>query len=168
MNHWKHLHILILLVVVLVSCKEENAPSEIAEGKLNFRVTNSLAIPNHMIEVDIAGDQFVVTRRDNNKEAIESRGRFSSDELASIWNLIDSIDWKQMNDDDVLGLDGTSYRIRFGEQEYKIWTPEHDTETRKLSTVIEFKTFLWEIAKISFGEQGGAHQSTTRSESKSK
>ena len=153
MNLLKHPYALIALAVALVSCREVEVPSEISKGQLMLRVTNSLAIPNHEVGVEISGDQIVVTRRDNNKKGTESSDRLSPDEAASIWKSVDSINWRSVEKDDALGLDGTSYLVRFGEREYEVWTPESDTKERELSGLLDLKSLLWRIADIPAGEQ---------------
>src|SRR6056297_668454 len=143
MNPWKQVCALIALTVLLFGCKETEVPSEVSQGQLVFRVINSLAIPNHEVGIEISRDQITVTRHDNNKKTIESSGLLSPEELASIWRAVDSIDWKNVDEDDVLGLGGTSYFVRFSEREYEVWTPENDTEARGLSSLLELKSLLW-------------------------
>ncbi|MDP0492007.1 MAG: hypothetical protein Q7Q71_13235 [Verrucomicrobiota bacterium JB023] len=84
---------------------------------------------------------------------MESSDHLSPEEVASIWKSVDSINWRSVDKDDVLGLDGTSYLVRFGDREYEVWTPESDTDERELSNLLDLKSLLWRIADIPTGEQ---------------
>lgn len=151
---WKHVCILIGLAGALICCKEAEVPSEVAQGQLEFHVINSLAIPNHEVRIEVTSDQIITIRKDINRKAVKSRVLLSAEELSLIWRSVDLINWKRVSDDDdVLGLDGTSYLIRFGEQEYEVWAPEHDTEPRGLSGLLELKSLLWGTGKIPTEEQ---------------
>ena len=140
-------------LLLLGGCKNDS-PSSYAHGKLTLEVTNSLAIPNHRVRIEIEGDQLSITRQDSSGESVESEDQLTEEGLAEVWKSVDSIDWRTVQKDRVLGLDGTTYLVKFGDKEYEVWTPESDTEERGLSNLLKLKSLLWTMAGITSGEQG--------------
>ncbi len=116
---------------------------------MSLEVTNSLAIPNHSVAINISGDELFVTRQDRDGERIEASKVLTAEDLEALWVSVDAVDWRSVKKDDVLGLDGTTYRIRFGGQDFKVWTPEDNTEERNLAELVKLKKLLWRIAAIS-------------------
>jgi hypothetical protein len=155
----------LVVATLLCNCRAD-PPSHTAHGRISLEVTNSLAVPNHRVQLSVSGDQLSVTRQNNDGAPLETSRELTAEELAAVWTFVDAVNWSAVKKDKVLGLDGTTYRISLGNDEFNVWTPDSDTESRDLTRLIELKTLLWRIAEIKQGEQAGTGQSATWPESK--
>jgi hypothetical protein len=156
----------LVVAALLCSCGDD-PPSHTANGKIVFEVSNSLAIPNHHVALSVSGNQLSIARQNKDSAPLETSKELTVEELAAVWTSVDAVNWRAVKRDKVLGLDGTTYNISFGDEEFKVWTPDSDTVSRDLTRLIELKTLLWRIAEIKEGEQAGTGQPATRPESKS-
>jgi hypothetical protein len=129
------------LTLLLCSCKQA-PPSSTAKGKLSLEITHSLEIPNQSIAIHISGNELTVTRQNRDGKRTVTSKELTDEELESLWVSVDAVDWRSVTKDDVLGLDGTTYRIQFGVQDLRVWSPEDDTEERKLTELMTIKTLL--------------------------
>src|SRR5690554_6538728 len=99
-----HKALFLVVTLLLCGCRQE-PPSSTAGGKMSLEVTNSLAIPNHSVAIDISGDELSVARQDRDGERIEASKVLTAEDLESLWVSVDAVDWRSVKKDDVLGLD---------------------------------------------------------------
>lgn len=150
-----HKALSLVVATLLCSCRDD-PPSQNAQGRISLEVTNSLAIPNHRVALSVTGTQLSVARQNNDGAPLETSKELTAEELAAVWTSVDAVNWRAVRKDKVLGLDGTTYRISFGDEEFKVWTPESDTESRDLTHLLELKMLLWRIAEIKQVEQASS------------
>ena len=144
-----HTWLSLILGLFLCGCHKD-PPSNADHGKIFLEVTNSLAIPNHRVAISISGDQLAVIRQNNGGESLATSKKLSSAELAAIWTSMDAVNWQTVKKDQVLGLDGTTYRIRLGEDEFDVWSPDTDIHERDLTRLVDLKKLLWRMAEITW------------------
>ncbi len=116
---------------------------------VTLEVFNSLRIPAHRVKIHLETDRRMsVEIQNRNEEAQISERTLEVGEMASVQALARRIDWKQVARDDVLGLDGTSVRIRYRGEDYSVWTPSDDTGKRRLSEFLKLKKELFRLGGL--------------------
>jgi hypothetical protein len=140
-----------LLCFVVVSCYAgKNADLSDAElGPITLEVVNSLRIPAHRVKIHLeANRRMTVEIQNRNEDAKNSERILGVGEMTSLQALASRIDWKQVDRDDVLGLDGASVRVRYRGEDYSVWTPSDDSRKRRLGDFLDLKNEMFRLGGL--------------------
>jgi hypothetical protein len=136
--------ILFLVMICILSI------SQAQSREIQLSYINGLRIPCHEIKIEIkeninGGYSFHVTMKqmegqtgyeDKNKDFTV---KIERDYFDKTYDRLKKLNYKEIieNNDDSIGLDGTSVEIKLGSSladvSIDVWSPDHDTEERKLS-----------------------------------
>ena len=143
--------LIFLFSFALFACRageEATAVGSKAET-VTLEVINSLAIPAHRVKIHLdTNGKATIEIQNRNEDILTNEHILEEGEMNFLQELARGINWKHVAADDMLGLDGTSVRIRYRGQDYSIWTPSNDTQERRLEDFLKLKETLFYLCGL--------------------
>jgi hypothetical protein len=131
-----------------------------------------MRIPHSRVQVviDAKGTLTVETESRGNDRKI-NRIQLPMPKFQQMKRELDEIDWKKVSSDKTIGLDGSSFRITFGDHSASLWSPEDDSKKRGLVQIQKLIENIFDAAGLDrtgmpkkSAEQDGGGQPATRPE----
>lgn len=105
-----------------------------AEPLVSLGYSHGLRISNHRVRISIdRAGLLTVAATSKGKEVDTRKVELSADKLRELNRKLDRLNWRRIAADEVMGLDGSSVRIRFREHSVSLWSPDYRTKKRGLN-----------------------------------
>lgn len=141
----------IFMLIALSCCSGSNKKREAGSDPepVTLEVFNSLRIRAHRVKITMTASGLMsIEVQDKGGATAVSNRIIEQVELANIQQILRKIDWREVSDDEVFGLDGASVRVSYLGANYSVWTPAHDTEKRHLQNFLKLEQNLLRLAEL--------------------
>ena len=137
------------LILASTACERAVRHDLEVGDSISMEVINSLGGPAHRVKIVLdSGGKLMRELQSKEGQTKVSENQVGFADVERVRRIVRTVDWRNVAEDKVVGLDGTSVRMICQGATYSIWTPGHDTDQRKLADFLRLETELLRLARI--------------------